>query len=438
MATTNTAQSAFAITINGKQSIIMDNDDVIECIFIEDIFSYLMTGSLLCRDTRGITEFLPLVGNETVTIEYGTTLGGSSAGYETKKQTFNIIKAANVENTQDKRRHLIKFFFIASPHRRLQMEHYSRSYKCMLYTDIVSDILERHAGMSPGMFINSEICTEILQYFYTGLKTPAQNVEWLLNRCSSASSGQPGWLLYSSSQDEGSPYNLRTLETMLQQTVQIPPNAGYYTIADNKSEYNINKFIKYTDGRVDKKSLERMIHYKNVGFDIHRKKYLINEYTYQDALARFTCLGDYSLFEEGTDSIVSTAQELSGEFDEEAVMKNIYFGDWIKRYCLQHTVSTILEGHSDRYCGGVIQVMWPSANDEDIYDKNMDGVFLVKSITHSFVPFQKPVYTQKMILIKNGYNETDGNLTAAAKSNTEVIVVDDSGGVFDNANVRGV
>jgi len=84
----------------------------------------------------------------------------------------------------------------------------------------------------------------------------------------------------------------------------------------------------------------------------------------------------------------------------------------------------MIEGHVDRYCGGVIQVVWPSASDDNVYDKNMDGIFLVKSITHYFSPRQKPVYTQRMILIKNGYNESDGKLTAAGKTNTEIFQPD--------------
>jgi hypothetical protein len=159
------------------------------------------------------------------------------------------------------------------------------------------------------------------------------------------------------------------------------------------------------------------MHYIGIGFDVKRKRYLKNIYTYEDALARFTCLGDFSLFDSGHSNILSCNQDLTSEFEEEFIMKNLYFGDWIKRYCLQHTVDVIVEGHVDRYCGGMISILWPTSSDDEIFDKNMDGLFLVKSITHSFSPLQKPVYTQKMVLIKNGYNDSDGLLTPAVKVN---------------------
>lgn len=432
MAVTNTAQSVFAVTIEAAtDTIIMDNDDIRECYFIEDIFSYLKTGCLYCRDTRGLSEFLPLVGNEKITIEYGSADGQV---YQTKKFTFDIIKLEEIENTNEKHRHFLKFFFIDEPHKRLHFEHYSRSFMCMKYTEMIAEILDRHAGMKPGMFLDFEHCKEELQYFYTGLKTVAQNVEWLASRCSGDNSGQPGYLLYSSTQNEAKPYNFVTLELMLQQNTQMPPHAGPYTI-HAPSEYNINKIIKYKDNRVDKRSLEKLIHYVGLGYDILRKRYLKNIYKYQEGLDKFTCLGDFSLFEEGYDAILSCNQELTAEFEEKEIMKNVYFGDWVKRYCLQHTVSIILEGHCERYCGGMIEVIWPSASDDEIFDKTMNGLYLVKSVTHSFVPIQKPVYTQKMILIKNGYNDSDGKLTPAAKKNTKIVHMPSP---FDRPNVRGL
>jgi len=436
MAVTNTAQSVFTVIIKGPTGeIVMDNDDIKDIYFIEDIFSYLMTGRMMARDTRGIVEFLPLVGNETITIEYGSVETGTPGdSYLIKEQTFDIIKVNTIESTGDKHRHFLEFFFIAAPHKRLHMEHYSKSYKCMMYTDYIADILESHCGMSPGQFMNFEMGNEILQYFYTGLKTPAQNIEWLSSRSSGMTSGQPGYLLYSNTLDPDKPYNFITLEQLLSQGSQMPPYGGSYSIGSHH-EYNINRILHYSDGRVDKRALERMMYFINLGYDIKRKRYLKNEYKYKEGLDRFTCLGNFSLFDSGNDEILSASQELTCEAEEEFIMKNLYWGDWIKRYCLQHLVDVIIEGHVERHCGGMIEVMWPSASDDSIYDKNMNGNFLVKSITHHFVPIQKPVYTQKMVLIKNGYADSDGILTAAGKVNNKLVQLYESPYV---SKVRGL
>ncbi|MCK5015887.1 MAG: hypothetical protein KAS32_02350 [Candidatus Peribacteraceae bacterium] len=410
------AQSVFTVVItSANDETILDNDDIKDVYFIEDIFSYLMTGRIILRDTRGLAEFLPLVGNETITIEYGTTDQGSKDFYLVKTITFDIIKMGWIENTQDKHRHLMEFFFIQSPHKKLHMEHYSRSFKCETYTDYAKFIMENHCGITD--FNEFEPCDQELQYFTTGLRTPAQNIEWLGSRAAGIKSGQPGYLLFANTKNEEAPYNFVTLESLLMNKMLMPPDAGPYTL-NTHNEYNINKILHYKDQRVDKRSLERLISYTNLGFDIKRKRYLKNDYTYQEALDRFTCLGNFSLFDSGIDNITSASQEFTGEVEDEVIMKNMYYGDWIKRYCLQHTVSTVMEGHSDRYAGGMIEIAWPSASDDEIFDANMAGLFLVKSITHSFVPLSKPVYMQKMTLIKNGYNLSNGRLTPAGKTNT--------------------
>lgn len=434
--TTQSAQSVFSVVLNTpNENIVMDNDDITDLYFIEDIYSYLMTGKIVLKDTRGLNEFLPLVGSETITIEYGTVDQGSKDYYLVKDFTFDIIKMGYVENTSDKHRHLTEFFFIQSPHKRLHMEHYSRSYKCELYTDYVLDICDRHCGIKD--WNRFEVGNEMLQYFYTGLKTPAQNIEWLSNRSSGSESGQPGYLLFANTQTPGAPYNYCTLESLLMNNVRMPPEAGPYTI-DAHNEYNINRILRYKDHKVDKKALSKMMHYIGLGFDIKRKKYLKNIYEYQEALDRFTCLGNFSLFSNEVDAIVSPAQELTAEFEEEEIMKNIYFGDWIKRYCLQHTVTTMLEGHVSRYAGGIIEIAWPSASDDEVFDKNMAGLYLVKSITHQFSPRNKPVYMQKMVLIKNGYDDSNGILTPwGGKRNIKSIPEIEESGLY-NLPIRGL
>lgn len=404
-----TAQTEFSVTIVGSTNVvILDNDDIRDIYFIEDIYSYLKCGKMYCRDTRAIAQLLPLVNEETLLIEYTTD------DSENKFAFFNIIKVDKIEPTQDHYRTLFELTFIEAPHKNLHMPHHSRSYKCKKYTDYIRHIAEKHAGIDA--WNEFEDGNEDLQYYYTGLKTPAQCIEWLGSRTSGSESGQPGYLLFSSTKDPSNPYNFVTLEKLLSKSELLPvmPSPGCYTYQSHY-EYYINRILHYSVNRVDKRALEQLMYYINIGWDIKRKRYLRNEYTYEEALDRFTCLGTYSLFEIGNDNIIKCKHELTAEPEEEFIMKNLYFGDWIKRYCLQQTVSINVEGHSERYCGGMIEILWPTSTQEEIVDMNMDGLFLVKSITHYFSPLQKPIYTQKMILIKNGYTSSEGNLTGAGK-----------------------
>ncbi|MFW6377492.1 MAG: hypothetical protein ACOCZ5_02485 [bacterium] len=50
--------------------MVLSGDEVIQLYFVEDIFSYCMTGKMIFTDTRGLFEFGPITGNETIKIHY--------------------------------------------------------------------------------------------------------------------------------------------------------------------------------------------------------------------------------------------------------------------------------------------------------------------------------------------------------------------------------
>jgi hypothetical protein len=76
----------------------------------------------------------------------------------------------------------------------------------------------------------------------------------------------------------------------------------------------------------------------------------------------------------------------------------------------------------DRFCGGLIEIEWPSTVKKQKLNKMMKGLYLVKSITHQYAVGQSPYYTQKLVLMKNGYTDADAanvvKLVKATKSNT--------------------
>jgi hypothetical protein len=70
-------QSVFSVTIIGNaDTVVVENDNVVDLYFVEDIYSYLKTGCLMCADTQGMSEWLPLVGNEKIIIDYDISLDG--------------------------------------------------------------------------------------------------------------------------------------------------------------------------------------------------------------------------------------------------------------------------------------------------------------------------------------------------------------------------
>ncbi len=59
---------------NNEDNIVLDNADIIQCYFIEDIYSFVKSGKLIFKDNKGIVEFLPLMAGELITIVYATNI----------------------------------------------------------------------------------------------------------------------------------------------------------------------------------------------------------------------------------------------------------------------------------------------------------------------------------------------------------------------------
>ena len=73
---------------------------------------------------------------------------------------------------------------------------------------------------------------------------------------------------------------------------------------------------------------------------------------------------------------------------------------------MQQTLTVLVQGHEERHAGGMIEIIWPSSDEKEKFNKNLGGKYLVKSITHQFSA-AAPYYRQKMILIKNAYEDSD-------------------------------
>ena len=421
-------QHRFSVTmIGGKDATVLDNNDIVVVRLFEDIYSYCKTLHLICKDTKAMHEMLPIVNDEKVIITYESLLADGES-YVTKEFTFYMLKV-NVNNSKDKNRHVIEFFCVDSMYKKLHSWYHTRSYSdaCYTYMDISQYILEVVAEIELGEFEN---CPEKLHYFYSGLKTPIQCVKWLTQRCTSAATKVPGYVIYSDTKVSGADLlNVISMETLLKKGVDmVPPSDGLYTVRSH-NEYNINNINGYTINRPDKQSLRHLLGAFTLNWNIHEKKYTKLELSYKDALDKFTCLGSKSLFNTAAidTDIGEYKKHLNVNEDDDEICKNVYYSDWILRYCLQQTIQCTLEGHCKRFAGGMIEIKWPSADDEIQIDPNMVGLFLCKSITHQWMPSANPVYTQKMVLIKNGYHESEPGLIDAAKVNTHKVDINQIG-----------
>jgi hypothetical protein len=142
------------------------------------------------------------------------------------------------------------------------------------------------------------------------------------------------------------------------------------------------------------------------GYDFKNKSLINQKYDYQDGVDKTIMLGKSTLFQDF--SFTDALQNLSYETSS-ALTENVWYDDWVKRYCLQNIVNVIISGNEQRYAGMQINVSWPSGDKKrEIFHKQLRGVYLIKSITHNFMPSDGNYgYQQRMVLIKNAYQDSD-------------------------------
>ncbi len=405
----------FSITLsNTKDFISIDGSDVYQFYFIEDIYSFVKTGKLIFRDSIGIVEFLPLVGGETVSVSYGSVIDDETNLDLIKEYSFVVHKVIDITKDGSNSK-TVELLLVDREHYKLHNTSYSYSWKDAKYTDIIKHLLTKQCSVDVSDIVNWEDCIEDIGVFCTSLKSPAADIKWLMCRCSGSKSKTSGYLLYNNTEKSKRSFNLTTLDSLLSNTTLLDPQGKYQMTSDNYNYINNIQSVAYD--KIDYSSINKLSNEVLLGYDIKRKKILRVEYNYNDVVSEYTILGDYTLFNGDVIIINAPNETLTAETDEK-ILNNMYKDNWIKQYCLQQTIDIIMVGSIERYAGGMIDIEWPSGDSDSVFDKNMMGKYLVKSITHQFVPSQQPLYTQRMVLIKNGYQGSDDDsITRSTKKN---------------------
>ena len=102
---------------------VIQSQQIVECYFIEDIFSNVLRGKLTFYDTEGMHEIAPLTGHEMITLVYGID--------ETREISFHIWRVANVAQVSEVHsttKNIIELYFVDSSFYNMTMPKYSRSF----------------------------------------------------------------------------------------------------------------------------------------------------------------------------------------------------------------------------------------------------------------------------------------------------------------------
>ena len=397
------------IIIDERNVGILDSQQIVECYFIEDIFKYNLSGKLTFYDTEGIYENAPFTGNEMLVLVYGSD--------EIREITFHVWKVVNitqVSNVHSTTKNIIELFFVDSAFYNTMMPNFSRSFpKNTLHSDIVKHLLKNMVGF-PDKDINIERSTsKILKDWVIPAWNVADSIAWLAARASGEKSGTSGYLCYNSTQESWKA-NFVTLNYLFSENNVIDADDFIFE-GDNTT--TPNKILEWWVTGTDKSTMGTVFGAFWHGIDTSKKELISEQLTFSDGISKTVLLGKKSYFPDLLS--YGGVNFISGDSSNVDLKNNLY-NEWVKRYSLQNAVNILIEGNEKRYAGHQIRIMWPSINKTtQIYNKQKEGKYLIKSITHSFTGGSGNInYMQRMVLLKNAFEDSNSSsLVKATKMN---------------------
>jgi hypothetical protein len=384
-------------------SAIIDGKDIILLNFIEDIFSSCVIGKLQFLDPYGAFEMGPITGNERLYIDYGQD--------EDQIISCVIYKINAIEQMgggiEQAGQQSFELYFVEDIFFDLNHKLYSRSWLDTKTSDIVKDIC-RVMLNNPDL-AEWEDSNEILENFYMPYWRPKDAIKWLIERSSGFTSKQGGYLFYRNRNG----VNFITIDKLMS-SAQIDNSP--YKLGVATTEYEYNQILGWKLLGADSTAMRYIRGGVRRGFDSSTKTFVETSNTYSDSIAKHVILGGYSIFPDISESFAQS--HLDGDSDP-LILNNIFENDFIKRYNRQQIVEIVVPGRiADRFCGGLIELEWASTDKNQKLNKMMKGYYLIKSITHQWSSRQTPSFTQKLVLLKNGYTDADAvKIVKLVKSN---------------------
>ena len=383
----------FSVVISlESQDVIIDNQDIMNCYFIEDIYSYCISGKLVFFDKYGLMEHGPFTGNEQITIVYGIE--------EDRQLPFDIWKLSKIQQstiTDPTSENLMELYFVDTMFELYTLKRYSKSFNGKKHTTTVINEILKNMMKIDNKRINYEESSNYITNYIIPYWTPMEAIGWLCKRSKGSESETGGYLCYNNTKNKFNT-NIYTINKLLDDKNYIDPTPYIFEGSMDKK----NKILDWSISGIDKNSTKILRGGNWRGYNSQTKSFLNLDYRYSDGIEDTILMGKKSLF---NDISEETVNKYIGESDINT-LENVVYSEWVKRYSLQQVVSIVVAGNEDRYVGHQIEIQWPSIKSIN-YNKMMKGKYLIKSITHMFVGGGNLGYMQKMLLIKNAYSDID-------------------------------
>jgi hypothetical protein len=393
------------ILAESGNAIIM-NEDIYEMYFVEDIFKFSITGKLVFNDRYNFLEAGPFTGQERIAFIYGVGESDRNMVFDIWKVNKISQSGPGIRETSENMFELILTdpFFIPASLRR-----YSKSWKDTAYSQIMRDILNNMFFVESGGFdLNIEDSGNSTD-FIIPYWTPKTALNFLSRRAKGKRSGTSGYLIFNNTVN-GITTNALSMNYLLSDFGKTLDKVPYVFQSDVVS--GKNKILEWWFNGLDRTSNQVLRGGYWRGFDFNTKKLLQVGYKYSDGVDKNVMLGRKTLFGQMDD--LNSSNILVGDNDIET-LSDIAFNDWTKRYNMQLILNIIVEGDENRHAGQHIEIEWPGLEGETKMNDALKGKYMIKSVTHNFQGGGHYPYKQRLVCIKNSYQNINSILLYDSK-----------------------
>jgi hypothetical protein len=398
------------LLITEKSTIALNNADINQLYFIEDIFKFCLIGTMTFNDRYNLMEYGPFTGNEKIAIVYAVD------DKRSRELLFDIWKVGRIQQIgtgiNETSENMITMHFVDPFFNNLTQRRYSRSWSNEYYSNIMRDVLNNmvdfKAGGRPLNIEQSKNKTDFIIPYWT----PQTAMRWLMRRAKGKQSDTSGYLCFNNTKETLS-HNLVTMNYLLNdEWKSIDPVKYEFTKGEVSGE---NKILEWWINGIDRISLPAVRGGIWRGYNFNTKKLLNYEHVYSDGADNTVCLGRKTLYNQIDDT--ASYSTFTGD-NSDSVLEDISYNDWAKRYNMQFIMNIIVQGHDKRYAGQQIEIDWPDSMANlgtTSFNNLLKGKYLIKSVTHSFSPGGTFPYKQRLVLIKNAYNQIESDILYKAK-----------------------
>jgi len=402
----NIGTIAVSLVITNEYSIQIENNDIIEVSIFEDIYNFCMYGYVTFIDKIGHTEIL-----ENLNGQYPLKIEWMEENSTKMSRIFNVYETDPVvsDSQLDPGMKVIKWTFADEI-----LSHLRRKALCLNWGSTGTDgstIIEQMASNIPDLsdrtkFKQFEETDTTFTNIDMNLKDIASNIKWIKKRCRSTS-GNLGYLFYKNSQG----VNFVTIQKLIESTEREKDDNGnsvrYVFSSQDDSTNKILEWQILPPGNIESFSNLAGSTYVSVG---PNKQIIMNQRNYSQLIskAKMNISKITSAVPFSYDIKNNNPRMFIGMEGDKEKIDNATMYTFLLRLYAMNTIHLVVRGDSARYAGMLIDIDWKSSDPKMLTDKTMEGTWLVKAITHQFIPKGvTPPYRQLLVCMRPGYNQKD-------------------------------